>query len=117
MVPEDLNLVHHHLQGLGIMARSDHWVSRTGPSISSVVSLSLFFLLGTIERLPSKFGLLTLLRHVHNNFDVCLLVHCYANNIHFFISSLCNCLIAHFIAVIINTLIITVASVFAFVLI
>jgi hypothetical protein len=31
---------HHHLQGLGLLARSDHSVSRTGPSISSVVSLS-----------------------------------------------------------------------------
>lgn len=57
IVSEYVIIVHHHnnrihLQGLGIMARSDPRISRTGPSISSVVSSSPFFLLGN-KGIPS----------------------------------------------------------------
>jgi hypothetical protein len=51
---------------LGLSAHSDPWVSRTGPSVSSMIGLCLFFVLGGNQRASKEFGHLASLRYVRN---------------------------------------------------
>jgi hypothetical protein len=62
--------LHHHyrLQGLALLAHSDSEVSRTRPSIPSMIALCLFFVLLGGNQTPSEeFGQLSSLRCVHNS--------------------------------------------------
>jgi hypothetical protein len=59
--------VHHHLQGLGILALSDLPFRRIDPYISLMVSVCLFFLLGGNWVFSKGFGGLTFFGYVWNN--------------------------------------------------
>lgn len=61
---------HHHcrLQGLGLLARSDPWVSRTAPFISSMIGLTLFFLSGGNQSASEEFGQLASISCIPNGF-------------------------------------------------
>jgi hypothetical protein len=59
---------YYRLQRLGLLVCPDPRFIRTGPSISSMVGLSLFFLLGGDLSASDEFGQLAFLRYIYNNF-------------------------------------------------
>jgi hypothetical protein len=58
----------HHLQRLGLLARSEPRSVESVPLISSVVGLPSFFLLNGNQKVSKQFGHLAFARYVRNSF-------------------------------------------------